>query len=238
MYNPWATRVRPGVNYSSLSANDLLAVCAQGDAEGWGEFVRRFHPLIARVVLRVARQWKEASPQVVDDLVQETYLKLCANRGEFLQRIHAAHENALFAYIKTFAANLAQDYFKAKHALRRNQKVTVSLAEQTESFREPASASGAGVDQNILIQQVNECLRSITSGPKGQRDRRIFWLYYRFGLTANAIAALPSVALSTKGVETTLLRLNRQIRERLVGRPEAPSRLPDREAGNPPMESF
>jgi RNA polymerase sigma-70 factor (ECF subfamily) len=238
MYNRPHDEVPAGVDYSSLSANDLLTVCSQGDAEGWTEFVRRFHPLIARVVLRVARQWSEASPQVVDDLVQETYLKLCANRGEFLQKFRSAHQNALFGYIKTFAANLAHDHFKASHAQRRDTTVTASLTAAMESRYEQSSASAASLDRSILVQQIDSCLRAITSGTKGQRDRRIFWLYYRFGLSANAIAALPSVALSTKGVETTLLRLNRQIRERLAEHPEATTRSSDIKAGNPPMESF
>lgn len=76
------TRFQPGVDYSSLRANDLLSLCVRGDADGWTEFVRRFHPLIASVVLRVAQQRREPSPRVVEDLVQETYWKLSANRGE------------------------------------------------------------------------------------------------------------------------------------------------------------
>jgi len=40
------------------------------------EFVRRFHPLISTVVLRTTRNCGQLTPTLLDDLVQETYLKL------------------------------------------------------------------------------------------------------------------------------------------------------------------
>jgi RNA polymerase sigma-70 factor, ECF subfamily len=43
----------------------------------------------------------------------------------------------------------------------------------------------------------------------------IFWLYYRDGLTARAIAQLPGIRLSVKGVESTIHRLTRRVRLRL-----------------------
>jgi RNA polymerase sigma-70 factor, ECF subfamily len=227
------------VDYPALPANDLLTACIRGDADAWEEFVRRFHPLIARVVLRVALQWREPSPHVVDDLIQETYLKLCANRSDFLQRFNSTHENALFGYIKVFTANLAHDHFKASHAQRRDSAVTASLSADTRHGLQAATvSSSAAMDRTVLIEQIDSCLKAITSGAKGQRDRRIFWLYYRVGLSANAIAALPSIGLSTKGVETTLLRLNRQIRGRLVDSQCSASVSADREVGNPPTESL
>jgi len=56
-----------------------------------------------------------------------------------------------------------------------------------------------------------------------QRDRTIFWLYYRQGLTAKEIGALPSIGLSLKGVESTLHRLTQLVREHLARtRPDQP----------------
>jgi RNA polymerase sigma-70 factor (ECF subfamily) len=176
---------------------------------------------------------------VVDDLIQETYLKLCANRSDFLQKFNSTHENALFGYIKVFTANLAHDHFKASRAQKRDSAITASLSAATEHGLGASSVSNsATLDRTVLIQEIDSCLKAITSGAKGQRDRRIFWLYYRFGLSANAIAALPSIALSTKGVETTLLRLNRQIRERLVNRPQTVSPSLNIQTGNRSSESF
>jgi hypothetical protein len=62
--------------------------------------------------------------------------------------------------------------------------------------------------------------------PHLERDRKLFWLYYRVGLTADAIAGLPSIGLSTKGVESSLLRLTRLLRDEIGrDRPKAGNML-------------
>ena len=54
------------------------------------------------------------------------------------------------------------------------------------------------------------------SGNTADRDRTIFWLYYRQGLTTKAIATLPAIGLTIKGVESTLGRLTKMVRKRMV----------------------
>ncbi len=49
------------------------------------------------------------------------------------------------------------------------------------------------------------------------RDRWIFWMYYRHGLTASAISGFDRFELTQKGVESTILRLTRQVRDCLTG---------------------
>lgn len=44
----------------------------------------------------------------------------------------------------------------------------------------------------------------------------IFLLYYRQGLTASEIAALPSLDLTTKGVESVIARLTYMIRSHIT----------------------
>ena len=207
------------MDYSTISAEELALTCFRtGDELAWTEFVRRFHPLIAGVVIRVARQWGEFSPQAVDDLIQETYLKLCADRHRILQNFKPAHSEAIYGYIKVFTANLAHDHFKLAHSRKRGGREHVASIgdEDSNRTRMPSTSSLAVMDRNLLLQEIDACLKSVSTGSSCDRDRRIFWLYYRAGLTANAIAALPSIGLSTKGVESTLLRLTKQVRRRLV----------------------
>jgi len=53
------------------------------------------------------------------------------------------------------------------------------------------------------------------------RDRNLFWLYYRQGLTADAISRIPAIGLSAKGVESALLRLTRLLRDTIInGKPK------------------
>ena len=207
------------MDYASLSSEDLIVACAKGsDSAAWREFVRRFQPLIARVVLRVACQWGEPGSQVVDDLVQETYLKLCADGLRVLQSFKSAHKDAIYGYIKVLTANLTHDYFKVANSQKRGRgMVSVSLDEQKPGQAiELMPSSQETFERQVLVGQIDLCLRRITSGPVAERDRRIFWLYYRVGLTASAIADFPNIGLSIKGVESTVLRLTRQVRHRLV----------------------
>lgn len=206
------------MDYTAISAEDLVVACAepQNDA-AWIEFVRRFQPLIASVVLRISGQWGKVSPQEVDDLIQETYLKLCEDRARLLRNFKAVHQDAIYGYIKVFAANLAHDHFKVTHSQKRGGgKIPVSI-EGVDSCQMSATRSTEKVlERELLIKQIDACLRTVVAGPSSERDRKIFWLYYRVGLAASAIAALPTIDLTTKGVETTLLRLTRHVRDRLL----------------------
>ena len=49
-----------------------------------------------------------------------------------------------------------------------------------------------------------------------ERDRRIFWLYYRAGLKPAVIARMPGIGLSVKGVESAVFRLTKLVRTVLV----------------------
>jgi RNA polymerase sigma-70 factor (ECF subfamily) len=207
------------VDYSQLSAEEVAVKCFQsGEESAWTEFILRFHPLIASVVIRITRQWCEASPPLIDDLIQDTYLKLCADRELLLQNFEPAHNYAIYGYIKVFTANLVHDHFKSARSQKRGGAAVTTSFETTEPIcRDENSTGGAAtLNRSVMIQQVDACLRSITPGPNGERDRRIFWLYFRVGLAAREIAALPTIGLATKGVESTLTRLTKQVRQRLV----------------------
>jgi RNA polymerase sigma-70 factor (ECF subfamily) len=201
------------MGYSSLSPEELVRTCAQsGDAAAWQEFVQRFHCVIASVVLRTARHWREPSPHVVDDLVQETYLKLCADGSRLLREFEPRYPDSIFGYLKIVAANVVHDHFKALHAEKRGAGVLNESLCEAEPF--PANESVG--NRNLLLEKIYRYLDECAPGPEHQRDRMIFWLYYRQGLSARAIAAMPSVALSTKGVESAILRLTRLIRSRIM----------------------
>jgi RNA polymerase sigma-70 factor (ECF subfamily) len=62
------------------------------------------------------------------------------------------------------------------------------------------------MQRSVLLSQLDSRLRSV-QGATGRRDRDLFWLYYLQGLTAEEIAALPSLGLTPKGVESALRRV-------------------------------
>jgi RNA polymerase sigma-70 factor (ECF subfamily) len=212
--------------YSSFSTDDLVKVCAGSkNPAAWEEFIRRFHPVIARVVMRTARRFGEPSRQVLDDLIQETYLKLCEDDSRLLRSFQPRFPDAIFGFLKVVAANVVRDHYKFALAEKRGAGQTDALWEGTR----PAPASPAvgnfdAMERHIFLQQVDEVLTRSAAGEEQTRNRAIFWLYYRHGLSANAIASLPAFGLTTKGVESTILRMTRMIRSHMLESRGLPAR--------------
>src|SRR5438132_13891705 len=103
-----------------MSLEELIRACAEnGDAAAWDEFVRRFHKLIAGVVLRTASRWGQSLPAEVDDLIQETYLKICADRKRLLSEFTPRHPEAFYGYLKIVTANVVHDHFRALYSHKR-----------------------------------------------------------------------------------------------------------------------
>jgi RNA polymerase sigma-70 factor (ECF subfamily) len=207
------------VDYSALPSQELVLACLDtGDTLAWQEFVGRFQKLIATVVFRTSARWGESTPQVVDELIQETYLKLCTDNCHLLRSFQSLHDDAIFGYIKVLTANLVHDHFKASRAEKRGgstvaESIDIGLIGSRVGQRDQSSLV---LENKVLMGEIAAYLEAATEGPNAKRDCRIFWLYYRTGLTASAIAALPKMGLGTKGVETTILRLTRLVRKQLT----------------------
>jgi len=200
------------MNYSSLSSQELLKECVtQAGAEAWEEFVRRFQPLIAGVVARTAMRWTDVSAGLVDDLVQETYLKLCTDEFRRLREFENRFEDAIYGFLKAVAYNVTMDYFKVRHATKRGSQL-LSKAD-FDTALQTASKENSMEDQ-VLLQEIEDLVNRIT---ETDRDKLVFLLYYRQGFTAKAIAELPGIELGEKGVESCILRLTRQLRQHIVG---------------------
>jgi RNA polymerase sigma-70 factor, ECF subfamily len=200
------------VAYQDESNEQLLRLCAHSaNAEAWEEFVRRFQPLIAGVVMRVAERYGLTGSGIVDELVQETFLKLCRNDSKALKEFKAEHDGAVFGFMKTVALNVAIDHFRS------SQPRSEEPLEEWETAPENSSTGGTGTaEMAVLMDQVDGALTKSTTSETRDRDRTVFWLYYKHGFTAKAIAALPAVGLTVKGVETVIFRLTKAIRKSLI----------------------
>jgi RNA polymerase sigma factor (sigma-70 family) len=201
----------------TLSLKELLRLCLESnDQAAWREFVRRVQPTIARVVkntLGRIRYWKRSTPQEIDDLVHDTFVKLFANDSRALRDFECQHDEELFGFVKVVASNVVLDYLR--HML--TEKLGGGRAEEDLDNAQHVPASGFGspktAERNILMGQIQRCLESHASDPNYARDCRIFWLYYQQGFTAKAISELPGIGLGVEGVESALLRMVRLIRE-------------------------
>jgi len=226
--------------HSSMSAEDLIQGCAESsDGAAWEEFVCRFQRPISLSILRIAYQWGGIPQQIVDDLVQETYLKLCADKCRLLRDFAVQHPEAVPGYIKTIAVNVAHDHYKALHSQKRGSGETAQLDDVEPRAQSGDMGGQAAMEREVLLKQIDHCLETCSEGPDQERDRLIFWLYYQQGMSAKAIAALPTVGLTAKGVESVIFRLTRLVREQIAGLRSQTSGSPQAgEKGFRPAESY
>jgi RNA polymerase sigma-70 factor, ECF subfamily len=211
--------IAPPVSLTSRPIQDVLRLCTeQSTAESWEELVNRTLPLLRGAIRRTCQRYGLNPAEVADDLLQEAYLKISANRGEILQKFVMEDAEAVYPYLKVVAVNLVTDYCRSKEAARRRASQTVPL--QTEVMgAEPIGQTSKEIEKTLLLGQIDHILVQHVRGPTAKRDRSVFWLYYRQGLTSKAIAAIPGVELSTKGVETLIFRLTKAVRTEIaVGR--------------------
>ena len=204
--------------YAEFSSEALVRACAgSNDAAAWSEFIRRFHVVIAAAVLRTAGHWGEPSRSQLDDLIQDTYLKLCENDSRLLRSFQPRHEDSIYGFLKVVAANVVHDHFKSVLAAKRGATQTETLTEPAEfPSKMPGSDSFDAVSQRIQLEKIDKVLRQVTAGKDQQRKCTIFWLRHRQGLTASEIAAIPSIGLTTEGVESVLMRLAIVIRGHMM----------------------
>ncbi len=209
------------MNYSQISVNELARVCADSaDAAEWEEFLRRTAPLASLVVGRVARLWLSGStPALIDDIVQEVYLKLCEQERRILREFTPRGEDSFLGLLRIVAASVANDYFRRFYSTKRGGKVVTTHLAGERGFS-PASVNGEStrVQKSVLLGQLDDLLRGVP-GTVSQRDRNLFWLYYLQGLTAAEIASLPGIGLSAKGVESALRRVSGWLRHQIERSP-------------------
>jgi RNA polymerase sigma-70 factor (ECF subfamily) len=201
-----------------MSAVELIRACSElGDGAAWEEFVTRFRIAISLAIKRTACQWGKDPAQFVDDLLQETYLKLCADKCRLLLEFARQHpDEAVLGYIKMIAINVAHDHFKSLHSQKRGAGETDQLFEDYEPAAQSGSFGGPeAMEREVFLKQVDGQLQNCAAGSNQERDCLIFWFYYLQGMSAKAIAAVATIKLTAKGVEAVIFRLTRCVREHL-----------------------
>src|SRR5436305_8445821 len=192
-----------------ISIRDLLHLCLSSDEqEQWREFVRRTQPLIASVIINTVRRWKQPAPSLVDDLIQDTYVKLFANDKKALRAIKNEYENTIFGYLKVVASNVVRDHF-------RQPENKADEVEPSDSVLPLPSDGHDRLEFAHLKDKVQALLERFSSSETYERDVAIFWSFYEQGYTAKETSLLPNIGLTVKGVEAVLLRLTRFLREAL-----------------------
>lgn len=202
------------MKYSSLSCDELVRACGEsGETEAWQEFLNRFDKTIVMTVWRIARRFGMRDSGIVKDLVQDTYAKICEQDCRVLREFVPQHQDAFLGLLKVTAASVVHDYFRSRNSDKRGSGQIDSELSAAETFAPVVQRGPDLLERRILMQQIDEALCDLGTV---QRDREIFWLHYRQGLTASDIANIAGFGLGAKGVESILHRLRSQLRKRLV----------------------
>lgn len=167
--------------------------------------------------MRTASLWGKSSRSLVEDLVQVTYLKLWEDSCRLLRDFAIQHPKAILGYLKKIAANATHDYFKHGHSQSSGgDKLHVSTSDVDPEAGQEVYGSQEKIAFGIFLSEIDDHLKRSLTGPDHHRDRMIFWLYFRQGMSTKEIASLPTIGLSAKGVGSVIERLKHCIREQVL----------------------
>ena len=214
---------------SKYAVNDLARICAaSADAAEWELFLRLSTPYASMTVARVCRIWMgQATASLVDDIVQEVFVKLCEQERKILREFEPRGEDSFFALLRVVAASVANDHFRRQHSAKRGGNVVTVSIEEEGAFS-PGASPAASIHQSVLQAQLDQMLRSSPEAIS-ERDRSLFWLYYQHGFTAEELATMSGGEYNAftleRGFEEKVLQAARHARNRylLTFRPSDPT---------------
>jgi RNA polymerase sigma-70 factor (ECF subfamily) len=224
---------------SSIAANKLARICAYSTyAPEWEQFVHAVTPVVALAARRVSLVWGDSSAHAISEIVQEVFLKLVEDDRRILREFEDRGNEAFLKLLRMVAASVATDYHRRAQADKRGGRMgAVSLkAAETQQNIFDGRATHA-VEWPALMAQLDGLLRMYPESVS-DRDRQIFWLYYRQGLTAQAIARIPAVELTAKGVESALRRMAQLLRNTILQGKPAGAGAAEAEVSSPPEAQF
>ncbi len=195
-----------------IVADDLAASLKNslrsGKSTDCEDFIRLAQPVVASAIVRTLSRWGRPDRERVDDLVQDTFARLYDKNARALRNFESDDSAALAAWLRTVAASVTLDSMRAQLAKRRGdgqapqslEDPGIAVPSQEDTFQQ--------VERTLFTERIGRCLES-----QKQRDRSIFWLYYKQGFTAKDISEVQLLGIGTKGVETTIYRVTRAVRD-------------------------
>jgi RNA polymerase sigma-70 factor (ECF subfamily) len=220
--DPWSY----WMDYQELASVQLAWLCAEKDSEAWLEFIRRYQRPITLVILRILREAGGTPTLLIDDLVQEAYTALCANGCRLLRDFVEEYPSSLEAMVQVVAANLTHDYLRAQNAKKRGGDFHQVAYDSRAVAQLPSPYGHEIIELHLQLKEIDATLQGTPEHQiPSSRDRAIFWLHFRLGMSATAIARVSRFHLTSKGVESSLRRTVGMLKKTVGGNSQA-LRLP------------
>lgn len=182
----------------------LVGSVARGDAEAYGQLVRRYQGRLFGLMLMVVRN-RTGAEEVTQDAFVRAYTRLD----------HYDQRRPFYPWLATIAVRLAQNW------LRRHGRVLRREGTALDDAAEPA-ASGPALTALIADERSRALWRAVSSLSSGERTAVI--MYYRDELSVRDIAR--ALGVTTGTIKTLLFRARRHLRERVetsMPHPEEPT---------------
>jgi RNA polymerase sigma factor (sigma-70 family) len=145
---------------SSMENGEFVKLCADsGDVVAWQEFVRRFHRPIAQAVLRELRRYGRSATEAADDLIQETYLKLCADNLRIIRDFEHKQPDSFISFLRVVASNIVRDHFKAYYSQKRKGNLVDQLVDESVAvINDEGYGTPRSIEREVLIAEIRRYL--------------------------------------------------------------------------------
>lgn len=181
----------------------LVARCLSGDDAARAEFINVYDPVLQRAVHRRLNRYnpRGAFTSEAEDIRQEVYIKLFAQRCKALESVRNAH--SLESWLVAVAQNHTVSYMRKRLVL--DQAPETGVAEAPAPYdRNP---------DHTAIQQEAKARVQAAIDQLDPKDRLVLQLYYLYNQKYSEIAA--SLGMNINTVASRLMRAKEKLRELL-----------------------
>lgn len=221
------------MDYSQLSNTELVRFCGQKplDREAWMTFVQRFDGRIRLVVYRELKNKTKAENDsqlrlILDDLVQEVYVRLFEHQARALREFIGKNENSIYHYLGMIAKNTVLNYLVKRGAQKRQ-----AFEQSLDSFKQYSTHGDFlllheakqpvknNVEESIqflgLVEEVEAILNKSFKEKKRIRYQLLFRLYFIEGLAVETIQKTFFMELSKKRINNMIAEIKKILKKGL-----------------------
>lgn len=207
------------------SAVELFRICTAGDRDNraWGEFVLRFQPRLRANVARALRRLDQrASPEAVDDLVQDVYCRLLERGAEAFR---GESEGEVMSYLRRVCESVVVDRHRFRATRKRGgQTLFVDLDRGGAASGELLTDGGSSPEARCLHRELRGLLldgcRLLHEGPYLERNLVIFELAVLDGWTSREIAEGFDLGIKVGSIDSVVHRQRLKLKRRGLEAPE------------------
>lgn len=224
------------MDYSKLSNTALIHICGHDpkNRSAWAEFYTRFNDHIRLAVYRecknkIHRNRDVQFSQIVQDMVQDVYMKLVSNKAKALKDFKGTNKNSIYLYLGVIAKNTVLNYVIQSTAQKRppiekslDDPLYSNTAKNQLVIRDRLHPHDSNIDEQIMFKDLeDEIMKIIDEGfhrRRKERNKIIFKLYFYEGFTVEDIATQFGYRLSVNRARNLIRDIRNLLQEKLKDR--------------------